>query len=564
MSARSTFDVPITPYIMQILEDVRDRTILIPEFQREFEWDDQERILLLDSVWRGYPIGSLLVWQTTRVELAARGQLGAHRLMPVAQQGGRRYLLDGLQRLTVLYTALMPPTEATGTNAAGSGPHTHGSTPIYFDLNFDPNTFDPKKAKPSSPFHVLPRTKVPAITDLPMNLVMDPTLLIGFQKTLLEKGMVREVSRAESVANLFKRYQLPIIVLSSDDLTEVTQTFVRINTQGRPVSEFNVLRALSLKKFRLDDELDRVRAELSTLGWGGLDSQTLINILKLRWDLDVYRTDPSVVAKALEQADRPKIFEELVQSLTRACDLLGACGVHGPAVLPYSHQLLVLAEVLRQHPEISPQAAPLQQWFWETSYMEYFAGSTGSRVRQAIQTLQDRLSRPEEPVSSPGRALRIPVLSQFRFTSVRSRIAAIRMADLDPDPISRLEALIRLGQEGVAAVQVLYPDHSAQDPGNRILLAQPRDIKLLKKRVDAAVDAQLAIFGAVRASDRGSDDDTWFGAVLGVPDWRRTRTDPDTLLEKRRERLLENERAFVARFGWTLEEGIDETVGSVE
>jgi hypothetical protein len=49
--------------------------ILLPKFQRDFVWERQQVIALLDSVARGYPIGSILLWQSRQNSAASIGSL---------------------------------------------------------------------------------------------------------------------------------------------------------------------------------------------------------------------------------------------------------------------------------------------------------------------------------------------------------------------------------------------------------------------------------------------------------------------------------------------------------
>jgi Protein of unknown function DUF262 len=60
----------------------------VPEFQREFVWQPSQVCGLADSLWRGYPIGALLLWH------GARSNGGAH--------GSSWWIADGQQRLTSL------------------------------------------------------------------------------------------------------------------------------------------------------------------------------------------------------------------------------------------------------------------------------------------------------------------------------------------------------------------------------------------------------------------------------------------------------------------------------
>ena len=80
--------------------------VRIPDFQRAFrwQWDDAKR--LLDSIVRGYPIGSLLLW--SRPASAARLSIGALTIDAPAKDEAL-WVVDGQQRLTSLASALNDP-----------------------------------------------------------------------------------------------------------------------------------------------------------------------------------------------------------------------------------------------------------------------------------------------------------------------------------------------------------------------------------------------------------------------------------------------------------------------
>jgi len=79
--------------------------VVLPRFQREFVWTRQQVLELLDSVVRNYPIGSLLLWQSTQ-------DLASERTVAGLDVGASRpgypvnYLLDGQQRLSTICGAL--------------------------------------------------------------------------------------------------------------------------------------------------------------------------------------------------------------------------------------------------------------------------------------------------------------------------------------------------------------------------------------------------------------------------------------------------------------------------
>lgn len=55
---------PTNPRLSSLLSDVARGNIKIPVFQREYVWSDEQIMSLLDSIYRGYPVGSLLLWST--------------------------------------------------------------------------------------------------------------------------------------------------------------------------------------------------------------------------------------------------------------------------------------------------------------------------------------------------------------------------------------------------------------------------------------------------------------------------------------------------------------------
>jgi hypothetical protein len=87
----------VTPHpIETLLTWVKSGEIAIPEIQRPFVWDATKVRNLLDSLYRGYPVGYLITWRNPTVKLKD-GTLSA----------GKRILIDGQQRITALMAALL-------------------------------------------------------------------------------------------------------------------------------------------------------------------------------------------------------------------------------------------------------------------------------------------------------------------------------------------------------------------------------------------------------------------------------------------------------------------------
>lgn len=86
----------------------RDGRLRVPRFQRGLRWRDRDRLDLLDSIYRGFPIGTLLFWK--RSADAASVSLGDLSLDAPARDDAL-WIVDGQQRIATLASTLLVPSQ---------------------------------------------------------------------------------------------------------------------------------------------------------------------------------------------------------------------------------------------------------------------------------------------------------------------------------------------------------------------------------------------------------------------------------------------------------------------
>ena len=87
----------VTPHpIETLLTWVKSGEIAIPEIQRPFVWEATKVRNLLDSLYRGYPVGYLITWRNPNM-----------KLKDGTSSAGKRILIDGQQRVTALMASLL-------------------------------------------------------------------------------------------------------------------------------------------------------------------------------------------------------------------------------------------------------------------------------------------------------------------------------------------------------------------------------------------------------------------------------------------------------------------------
>lgn len=196
--------------VTQLLEDVRREQIAIPELQRPFVWDSIKVRDLMDSLYKGYPVGYLITWQSVGAHLKG-GDLAAHQ----------QILIDGQQRITALRAAV-----------AGLKVVNKRYKQVRITIAFNPVTEEFATLTPVI-------GKDPEwISDI--SELFNATSSYGFVKAYFEANpeidpetVETNISRLEAIKNA----QIGIISLNDDlDVETVSEIFIRINSKGVPLS----------------------------------------------------------------------------------------------------------------------------------------------------------------------------------------------------------------------------------------------------------------------------------------------------------------------------------------
>lgn len=90
--------------VRNLLKRMKDGYIRLPDFQRPLRWRSSDVLQLLDSLWRGYPIGNFLLWkcpaEAGRVKVASVS-------LDVPARPDAWWVVDGQQRTTALSATLL-------------------------------------------------------------------------------------------------------------------------------------------------------------------------------------------------------------------------------------------------------------------------------------------------------------------------------------------------------------------------------------------------------------------------------------------------------------------------
>ena len=207
----------ITQYsVSSILGYVENSQISIPEIQRPFVWKGEEVRALIDSLYEGYPIGYLIVWQNSQV-----------RVRNFGKGGTKKILIDGQQRVTALMAALL------GKEVLDEQYQSHRIR----------IAFNPLADKGEERF-VVCDTKHEEdsrwIPDISIFFRRDFSFR-QFEKEYKEANPDEDFTPLEESVDTLKeivKHQVGVIELSFLlDIDVVSEIFIRINLQGKPLNQ---------------------------------------------------------------------------------------------------------------------------------------------------------------------------------------------------------------------------------------------------------------------------------------------------------------------------------------
>lgn len=215
--------------VSSILGYIDAGDIAIPEIQRPFVWSASQVRDLIDSLYNGYPTGYLIIWQNPDVKLK-NGESAA----------GKKILIDGQQRITAIMTAV-----------AGVKILTESYAEKCIRIAFNPLAENgEERFAVTTPAHERSSFWIPDISTVFKPGFQSWKFMAEYLKANPEADENKVGESLERLASI-RSCQIGTIILDpSLDISEVTEIFVRINSQGKRLNESD----FAMSKIAADEE----------------------------------------------------------------------------------------------------------------------------------------------------------------------------------------------------------------------------------------------------------------------------------------------------------------------
>jgi hypothetical protein len=350
-----------------LLSQIDSGSMLLPEFQRGYVWNRDQVRGLLRSLYLGYPVGGLLVWETETTPDDVRGTDIA--------VGNRTLLLDGQQRLTTLYGVVRgrPPKFFEGDQ----------NTFLGLRFSVEDETFEfysPAKMK-GNPTWI-------DVTKLFQEEGLKP-FIDEFSAPEYKDKFSDYLKRLSELSNIVKReFHLEKIVGKDKTTDVVVDIFNRVNSGGTKLSKGDL--ALAKISAKAPELRNKMRKDLVTWEKNGY-----------HFTLDWLLRNVNAVATGRSQFlhlddvhinDFEKSLDQSTKYVNAILNLIASrLGLDHDRVLMGRFALPVLALYLHQNSGKFPSKADADKalyWYIHVGLWGRFAGSTESMLAQDYEILR--------------------------------------------------------------------------------------------------------------------------------------------------------------------------------
>jgi len=370
----------------ELIEKYKKGEIGIPEFQRNYVWKNERILKLLDSIYKSYPIGALIIWTPP---------LG-HIVQSKERQGSRpvQWLIDGQQRTKSLANAI------DDTNLIAFNP----IIPEFRIMRKRRDRF------------------------IPIDQIFDdekyPSVRENYKETY---GNSPEIEKNFEACRKIKDFPLAMIEMDGHNYEDTIEAFKRVNTQGIRLRGDDIQSAeISFKHTGFIKK--KVQPTLKMLNNKGYDRiysghlfQACNFILK-----DNYRDKRTIFDKDISTEVLERNWRKLEEGLKWMINILDTeLGIKNMTLVPSGPSLIPIAVLYSKLPATQRDVKKIIKWFICTVVKRRYEKSTDTTLIKDLEACLEHN----------------PIEALFRKGNI-SHNFALRPSSLDLSYNDRIAAII--------------------------------------------------------------------------------------------------------------------------
>lgn len=383
---------PTNKGLTTYLDELIAKNYQIPTFQREVVWEHENVKKLWDSIYKFYPLGSILIWKTD-LKLQNHRQIGGHQITDTNfSRTEYQYILDGQQRTTSLLTSLY------GGNIEGRpdfDPLLYVDLTVPIDSDTDDESYrnrflfwseiDDRKGEIRSNIGKKKRYDeglVVKLIDIKNNFTTVQTSIFNCPAVNRDFNhpILAELSKIKGVLD---NYRISFIEVKGIQVSEVCQIFERINQAGKPLNIFDIVVAKTFKPatqqsatvdadkgFYLRDLIDDFRKQNNSefLKIGDLDYlQIIAVIINYNVPNSGVRNITDRYLNEIKTEHILAVWEETKKAILKTFDFFeNHLHIKTPYLIPFRYFYFTITAYFYKNS--SPDYSLLKKYFWFNSF----------------------------------------------------------------------------------------------------------------------------------------------------------------------------------------------------
>lgn len=357
---------PQTKTFSNLIDEIEKGQIKIPQFQRDFVWTIQKSASLIDSIIKGYPIGTFIMWRT-KDRLRSVKNIGGINLPETVDGEYVDFVLDGQQRLTSLFAALK------GISILREGNREEDFREMYINLS----------AKEDEQ---IVSTEIEDSED--RNYIKVTDLLYG-GLTLLASYPPEHLKRLEEYKKRIESYNFSSIQIKEAPIDIATEIFTRINVGGKPLSLFEIMVAKTYdyeQNFDLAEKYDDLIDRLSNVNYETISDATILQTLSIIMVKECKRK----TILTLEKQAFIGSWDSAIDAVEKAIDYFRTYyRIPVSKLLPYNALIVPFAYFFYHHKDkpTGNKQKYLEDYFWRCSLSGRYSSATESKLAQDIKRI---------------------------------------------------------------------------------------------------------------------------------------------------------------------------------
>jgi uncharacterized protein with ParB-like and HNH nuclease domain len=209
--AKTTFSLYTIRDLSSMMESGK---LVVPAFQRGFVWSSAQVRNLIESIYHGYPIGTIIVLEDEIKRFKSLPLQASAFPKPERPKDSLSqcwFVIDGSQRLAALYNCFF-------------------ATDRVVNFSFDLENEEFVQA-----------SKIRELGSyIDLHSLYSPEQFLLFQKTLFLSGSDEVFYRVKRLYEIFNDYQLPVQVVREVSDDDAVSIFQAVNTTGKRLSKIDI------------------------------------------------------------------------------------------------------------------------------------------------------------------------------------------------------------------------------------------------------------------------------------------------------------------------------------